>query len=545
MNPAVASLPIGQILLHQGKIAEADLARALAFQRAHGGRLGGILIRLGALSEESLLPALADQTGYSLVSLEDVPDAHHAAALQRLRVEASWPKQTQVLVWEDALGNLHASAPDPMDPDLQEAVVALADAPVAWHFTRTQEFERVLAASGGTRPGEGFDAAQLRELAEDAPIVNLVNSLIAQAIDERASDIHLEPGEHHGEIRYRIDGVLHTRSDLSMDRYPAVASRIKLIANLDIAERRLPQDGRITLRASGADMDMRVSVMPAVHGESIVMRLLPKKREDLGLERLGLEPDHLAQLRGWLDLPSGIVLVTGPTGSGKSTTLYAALNAINDRKRKIVTVEDPVEHQLAGVIQIQVQAEIGYTFARALRSILRHDPDVIMIGEIRDRETAEIAIQSALTGHLVLATLHTNNALSAFTRLVDMGIEPFLVAASCQAVMAQRLVRRLCPHCSRPADVPPGEPGDWREPVGCPQCQNTGYRGRTGIYELVGVGPALRHAIASAAPAAELERLADAAGRRDLRADGMLKAARGLTSVEEVARLAGTEGSVE
>jgi general secretion pathway protein E len=292
-------------------------------------------------------------------------------------------------------------------------------------------------------------------------------------------------------------------------------------------------------------MDMRVSVMPAVHGESIVMRLLPKKREDLGLERLGLEADHLAQLRSWLDLPSGIVLVTGPTGSGKSTTLYAALNAINDRRRKIVTVEDPVEHQLPGVIQIQVQAEIGYTFARALRSILRHDPDIIMIGEIRDRETAEIAIQSALTGHLVLATLHTNDALSAFTRLVDMGIEPFLVAASCQAVMAQRLVRRLCPHCSRPAAVAPGEPGDWREPVGCAHCQDTGYHGRTGIYELVGVGPGLRHAVAGAAPAAELARLADAAGRRDLRADGMLKAARGLTSMEEVARLAGTEEAVE
>jgi general secretion pathway protein E len=544
MNTPV-SLPIGQLLLGQGKIDEADLARALAFQRNHGGRLGGILIRLGALSEESLLPALAEQTGYGLESLEDVPDAHYAAALHRLKVGTDWPRQMQTLVWEDALGTLHATAPDPLDPALQEAVGALADQPVAWHFTRLQEFERVLAALGAGRAEGGFDAAQLRELAEDAPIVNLVNSLIAQAIDERASDIHLEPGEHHCEIRYRIDGVLHTRSDLSVERYPAVTSRIKLIANLDIAERRLPQDGRITIRASGADMDMRVSVMPAVHGESIVMRLLPKKREDLGLERLGLEADHLAQLRSWLDLPSGIVLVTGPTGSGKSTTLYAALNAINDRRRKIVTVEDPVEHQLPGVIQIQVQAEIGYTFARALRSILRHDPDIIMIGEIRDRETAEIAIQSALTGHLVLATLHTNDALSAFTRLVDMGIEPFLVAASCQAVMAQRLVRRLCPHCSRPAAVAPGEPGDWREPVGCAHCQDTGYHGRTGIYELVGVGPGLRHAVAGAAPAAELARLADAAGRRDLRADGMLKAARGLTSMEEVARLAGTEEAVE
>ncbi len=254
-------------------------------------------------------------------------------------------------------------------------------------------------------------------MAEDGPVIAFVNNLIAQAIDERASDIHIEPGEFTCELRYRIDGVLHTRSDFALDRFPAVASRIKLIAGLDIAERRLPQDGRITLRAAGAEMDMRVSVVPAVHGESIVMRLLPKQRHDLRLEALGMEPDQLAQLRRWLDLPSGLVLVTGPTGSGKSTTLYAALSAVDDRTRKILTVEDPVEHRLPGIMQVQVQAEIGYTFARALRSFLRHDPDIIMVGEIRDRETAEIAIQSALTGHLVLATLHTNDALSAFTRL--------------------------------------------------------------------------------------------------------------------------------
>lgn len=545
MNTPTEILPIGQRLIQQGKITEADLTRALAFQRAHGGRVGDILIRLGAISEESLLPVLAEQTGYPLILLDEVSQQQVSAALHRLGLSEDWPRQTRALVWEDGFGALHATAADPLDPLAQEALAVHSTGAIHWHFSRSQEFERMLASLGQAGIESEFDATQLRELAEDAPIVNLVNSLIAQAIDERASDIHLIPDEHHCEIRFRIDGVLHTRSDLSIDRYPAVASRIKLIANLDIAERRLPQDGRITLRASGADMDMRISVMPSVHGESIVMRLLPKKREDLGLDLLGLEADHLAQLRGWLDLPSGIVLVTGPTGSGKSTTLYAALNAINDRQRKIITVEDPVEHQLAGIVQIQAQPEIDYTFARALRSILRHDPDIIMIGEIRDLETAEIAIQAALTGHLVLATLHTNDALSAFTRLVDMGIEPFLVAASCRAVMAQRLVRRLCPHCSRPAAKPPAERGDWRDAVGCPECQFTGYHGRTGIYELISVGPDLRHAIAGAAPAGELARLADAAGRRDLRTDGILKASRGLTSIEEVARLTGIEDAIE
>jgi general secretion pathway protein E len=298
-------------------------------------------------------------------------------------------------------------------------------------------------------------------------------------------------------------------------------------------------------------MDMRVSVVPAVHGESIVMRLLPKQRQDLRLEALGMEPDQLAQLRRWLDLPSGLVLVTGPTGSGKSTTLYAALSAVDDRTRKILTVEDPVEHRLPGIMQVQVQAEIGYTFARALRSFLRHDPDIIMVGEIRDRETAEIAIQSALTGHLVLATLHTNDALSAFTRLTDMGIEPYLVAAAVQAVMAQRLVRRLCTHCATPAEPPPqaaaelarwpeAAPQRWLASVGCEHCQHTGYRGRLGIYELVDVDAGLRHAVATMAPQGELQRLADAAGRRSLRHDGLLKARRGHSTLAEVSRVAGS-----
>jgi len=561
-NPKVDQTPlnqnhdlIGQLLLERGLIAAQDLENALDFQSRSGSKLGDILVRLGALSEESLIPVLAQQTGYSLVVQADISREHIFQALERLAWSTEALLKLSAVLWEDLATGLHAAAADPLDAGLQEEVEAAAGLhPVHWHFMRAHEIERLLSQLNGIDKQQSFSAEHFRELAEDAPVIAFVNSLIAQAIDERASDIHIEPGEHRCEIRYRIDGVLHTRSDFAIDRYPAVTSRIKLIAHLDIAERRLPQDGRITLRASGAEMDMRVSVIPAVHGESIVMRLLPKKREDLALPALGFEADHLQMLKDWMELPSGLVLVTGPTGSGKSTTLYSALSAVNDRKRKIITVEDPVEHQLPGIIQIQTQSEIGYTFARALRSILRHDPDIVMIGEIRDRETAEIAIQSALTGHLVLATLHTNDALSSFTRLVDMGIEPYLVSAATQAVMAQRLVRRLCPRCAVPAAAGPVMHDSrkisnvvltgtecWREAVGCDHCQHTGYRGRQGIYELVTVTADLRHPIASQAATAELEKLANASGRRSLFQDGLIKAGRGETTLAEVMRVAVTD----
>ncbi|HMN77381.1 MAG TPA: ATPase, T2SS/T4P/T4SS family [Burkholderiaceae bacterium] len=551
----IASTLLGQALLGRGHIAPADLDRALALKAQNPtDRLGAILVRLGALSEENLLAALTAQTGYPAVTLADIPRSGVDAALRRLDWPGARLQALRVCIWEDDEGIFSACAEDPLDASLQEAVEAEAGRSVQWHFIRNRDLERLLAGLSDGMDAQPIDAARYREMAEDGPVIAFVNNLIAQAIDERASDIHIEPGEFACETRYRIDGVLHTRSDFGLDRFPAVASRIKLIAGLDIAERRLPQDGRITLRAAGAEMDMRVSVVPAVHGESIVMRLLPKQRHDLRLEALGMEGDQLAQLRRWLDLPSGLVLVTGPTGSGKSTTLYAALSAVDDRTRKILTVEDPVEHRLPGIMQVQVQAEIGYTFARALRSFLRHDPDIIMVGEIRDRETAEIAIQSALTGHLVLATLHTNDALSAFTRLTDMGIEPYLVAAAVQAVMAQRLVRRLCARCAAPTEAPinaatelsrwpPASPPAWRVNVGCEQCQRTGYRGRLGIYELVDVSAELRHAVATMAAQGELERIAVCGGRRSLRQDGMLKARRGETTMAEVARVAGSSAA--
>ena len=401
----------------------------------------------------------------------------------------------------------------------------------------------------------GGDEQQLRAMAEEAPVVELVSNLMAQAVEQRASDIHLEPEERTFSVRFRIDGVLHNRLHLPRDRFDAVASRLKLISGMDIAERRLPQDGRMSTRVGGQEMDIRVSALPGVHGESIVMRLLPKERKELGLERLGFEADHLAMMKAWTAEANGIVLVTGPTGSGKSTTLYAALAAANDGLKKIITVEDPVEFQLPAITQIQAHPDIGLTFANALRSILRQDPDVIMIGEIRDLETAEIAVQAALTGHLVLSTLHTNDAISAFTRLIDMGVEPFLVATPVRAVQAQRLVRRLCPHCTRPHAVPatieaevrpfaervlPGMAPRWMEAVGCSQCMNTGYRGRLGIYEMVPVTEAMQHLIVSGASVNEMKKLARDEGCRFLREDGLLKAWQGQTTVEEVLRVAGS-----
>jgi len=554
---------LGELLLAKGLVKQVEIDNALMVQAKQGGRLGEVLVRLGAVSTNSLYQVLSEQLDYPLASADALDEAAMRETMTRLRVGAQWWLDRQVLLWQDQGQVLHVASADPLDIDVREA---LADEPLAaiieWRLLLPADAEiwsqRLRLHADGH--GSAMDARTLRELAEDAPVVAFVNNTMAQALEARASDIHVEPGERECTLRFRIDGVLHTRSTIGMDRYPAIASRIKLIGGLDIAERRLPQDGRIGTRVAGREVDIRISSIPAVHGESLVLRLLPKERGDIGMHRIGMEPDHKAQFLDWLQWPNGLVLVTGPTGSGKSTTLYSALSTINDGVRKLITVEDPVELRLPGVVQIQTQADIGYTFARALRSILRHDPDVIMVGEIRDRETAEIAIQAALTGHLVLATLHTNDALSAVNRLVDMGIEPYLVAASLRAVMAQRLVRRLCPSCARPHDDPdflqqrwarlkprlaplaevPAEPG-WLMASGCEACGGTGYRGRVGIYELVTVTPALQHEIAQNAAIERLVELANGDGRRSMVDDGLIKAARGLSTLDEVLRAASAQ----
>ena len=552
---------LGELLLDAGLVGPADLERGLALQLKLGGRIGSVLMRIGAVSEDNLLQVLSRQLGLPVMGA-DVPapdeDMVRLTAAQA-PTGIDWLLDQQLLVWPGEGSDLFCAARDPLLPALREAMRhAYPGRKVLWCLCRAQDLERMLdALVHHARSDEwgGGDEQQLRAMAEEAPVVELVSNLMAQAVEQRASDIHLEPEERIFAVRFRIDGVLHTRLQLPRDRFDAVASRLKLISGMDIAERRLPQDGRLSTRVGGQEMDIRVSALPGVHGESIVMRLLPKERKELGLEKLGFESDHLAMMQEWTAEANGIVLVTGPTGSGKSTTLYAALAAANDGLKKIITVEDPVEFQLPAITQIQAHPDIGLTFANALRSILRQDPDVIMIGEIRDLETAEIAVQAALTGHLVLSTLHTNDAISAFTRLIDMGVEPFLVATPIRAVQAQRLVRRLCTQCARPHAVPhnieaeaavfahkvlPGMAPRWMEAVGCPNCMNTGYRGRLGIYEMVPVSEAMQHLIVSGASVNEMKKLARDEGHRFLRDDGLLKAWQGLTTVEEVLRVAGT-----
>ncbi|KAA0874391.1 GspE/PulE family protein [Nitrincola tapanii] len=557
MSTASGAL-IGEVLLAAGAINMRDLDKALVAQREMGGRLGTLLVRSGAVSETQLLEGLRLQLGLPLLE-QDLPiptDVEIRSGLECFAFDPGWWLQEEAIVW---LHNdqLYCFAQDCFAPLLNEVLHHLSQ-PVIQVLGRRQLLEtclgvlRTLMSTEDSTAFEEADIQHLRELAEEAPVVELVNNTFSLAMEQRASDIHIEPEEDTFDIRYRIDGVLYTRRTLPKSRYHAVASRLKLVSGIDIAERRLPQDGRISMRVNGQEMDIRVSSLPGVQGESIVMRLLPKERRELQLDRLGFLPDHLQLIRSWAHRPHGIVLVTGPTGSGKSTTLYSTLDETNDGQRKIITVEDPVEFQLPHVTQVQVHSDIGMTFARALRAILRQDPDVIMIGEIRDLETAEIAVQSALTGHLVLSTLHTNDALSAFTRLIDMGIEPFLAATPVIAVQAQRLVRRLCPSCSVPA-TPSAQIQmlvsqwlessqaesleDWREAVGCAACQHTGFSGRVGIYELVEVSEGLREKVLAGASVGELQRQARMDGFRNLYIDGLLKARMGLTSVDEVLRV--------
>lgn len=549
---------LGAMLIDQGLISEHDLDKALNLQAQIGGRTGAILIRIGALSEQALLEVLSEQLNLAVLSFNDYPSDYEAvgAFLSATGVDRDWWLDQEVLAWEAPEGRVRCIARDLLDNSVAEVLERVFGSErLDRLLTRGHDLERALDAFGSQQrvaAGGTGDPEQLRELADEAPVIEFVNNMIAQAFDQGASDIHLEPEEHVVQVRIRIDGVLYNRFTLPISRFSAIASRLKLVSGMDIAEQRLPQDGHLDTRVSGEALDIRVSALPGVYGESIVMRLLPKERKRLALDTLGLSIDNLANLQRWVKEPHGIILVTGPTGSGKSTTLYSVLETISDGERKIITVEDPVEYRLPGITQVQTLDEIDFTFARALRSILRQDPDVIMIGEIRDGETAEIAIQSSLTGHMVLSTLHTNDAISAFTRLIDMGVEPFLVATPIRAVMAQRLVRRLCAHCSTPAGPPVDEvlrvvaaasgASDapiprWREPVGCEQCQGTGFRGRVGIHELVPVGPEMQQGIVSGAATVDLREIARRQGVLTLREDGFLKAAQGVTTVEEVLRV--------
>ena len=561
-QPSDTARRLGELLVERKAVQPDDLARALQIQRSVGGRLGALLVRTGALSEDVLLRTLAEQQG--AVYLRDAADLPDNLTVYRFLAESpiklDWFLDHSAVLW-DRDGELCCIARDIQEHALLETLgYFYPGRAVTFYLAANHQIDRLLDFVRKERAIESLfsadNAKQLREMAEEAPVIELVSNLLSQAVDLEASDIHVEPAEESFGVRMRVDGVLHSRLTQPIDRFPAVASRIKLMSGIDIAERRLPQDGRITDRISGKEMDIRVSTVPCAFGESVVLRLLAKERDDLTLANLGMEPDHLAMFRGWLRANNGIVLVTGPTGSGKSTTLAGALEEIDDGVQKIITVEDPVEYQMPSITQIQTHAEIGYTFARALRAILRQDPDVIMIGEIRDLETAEIAIRSALTGHVVLSTVHTNDAVSSFTRLVDMGVEPFLVAAPTRGVQAQRLVRRACVHCATPI-APPAlaeehlahlpsaiVSNDWLRVAGCEACQYTGYRGRMGIYELVPMSDELQNMIVVGANLNDLKRLAhEQQGHRTLLQDGLIKASQGRTTVEEVSRLTLTGGA--
>ena len=563
----VAPQPVlGEIMVARGDISEADIAKALSFQSSFSGRIGAILVRIGAVSEDVVLAALSSQLGLPVLLPEQLPQdpAEYAACIKASGIGIDWWVDQSALVWTGSDGIVNCISRDPISANLRETLSdAFAEKTIRWWLIRNRDLDLMMDLVRRAMTTDGMDidgdVALLRELAEEAPVVELVANTLAQAVNENASDIHVEPREREFDIRYRIDGVLQDRLTLPRSRFDAVASRIKLISGLDIAERRLPQDGRIGTRISGRDLDIRVSCLPGVWGESIVMRLLMKEHKEFSLAKIGMAQDHLDNFAKLAQEPYGIILVTGPTGSGKSTTLKATLEHIKDGKRKIITVEDPVEYNIPGVTQVQTKAEIGYTFARALRSILRQDPDTIMIGEIRDLETAQIAVQASLTGHMVFSTLHTNDALTAFTRLIDMGVEPFLVASSVRMVMAQRLVRRLCPHCRKPHDPPlairqrsealqrqfasfvPAQP-QWYAAVGCKQCQRTGYRGRLGIYEVAMMNDRIAEMILGQKPLHEMDKVLREGNFRGLMEDGLIKAWLGETSVEEVLRVTGQAG---
>jgi general secretion pathway protein E len=550
---------LADILLRDEHCDGRTLDRARRVAAETGQRLDAVLIQLGLVSERGLADAYGALLGLPVTAAERYnldeplfPDQLHARFLRSARALP--------IAMEGAA--LVLAAADPLDDFTPAAVAAATGRTVRREIAVPIELEAALNrlypetdVSGTTdeQAGDGDkledDAERLKDLASEAPVIRLVNQMITRAVETQASDIHIEPFEDRLRVRYRYDGVLQEADSPSVRLTAAITSRIKIMAKLDIAERRLPQDGRIKMAVRGQDVDFRVSTIPSLFGETVVLRILDRSAVTFDYARLGLSPPVVRKFGTALDLPNGIVLVTGPTGSGKTTTLYTGLLAINSVVRKIVTVEDPIEYQLLGINQIQVRAQIGLSFATLLRSILRQDPDVIMVGEIRDPETAQIAVQAALTGHLVLSTLHTNSAAAAVTRLRDMGVEDYLLTAVLRGVLAQRLVRRLCPACRQPADAPPelvdrlglqrfakdAVPRLWHA-VGCAECRGTGYRGRAAIAEFLDLGPSIERLIFERADHASIERAAVAGGMQVMFEAGLEAALAGETTIEEVVR---------
>lgn len=550
---------LGELLLEEGLITQERLAEANDQAKRAGRTLGRILIELGYLTEADLFAFLARRMGLEFV---DLGEAQIDPAATSLIPEALAKRYKALPIGFDDDGKLVVAMSDPANvlaiddirtltgKEVRPVVATAADIMAAiGRMSRLDSAIEARAASDDTS-GEPIDISQVTEAADNAPVVRLVHLIITQAVSDRASDIHIEPQERDLRIRFRVDGVLHEILRQPRSMQAGVISRLKIMAEMDIAERRIPQDGRIGLVVQGKAIDLRVASLPTVYGEKVVMRILDKSSILLKLEDLGFSDGNYARFKESFTKPYGMILVTGPTGSGKSTTLYATLNILNSIDRNIITVEDPVEYRLGGINQIQTNVKAGLTFASALRSILRADPDVVLIGEVRDRETAQISIEAALTGHLVLTTLHTNDAPSAVSRLIEMGIEPFLVASAVDAVLAQRLARRLCDNCkelympTREAllenKFPIGEKDEIPKlyrPIGCVKCGKTGYRGRLAVHEVMTMSEGIERLVVERRSTDDISRLAVEQGMEILRIDGINKVKMGLTSLEEIQRV--------
>jgi len=562
--PATAEERVIAALVGRGQLKDADLARARRLQEETGGSLLQLLSRLGLVSERDHAEACAETLGLPLLGAKDVPDAPPELLPEAQPVSTRFLRQFHLCPLREDRGRLLVWMADPYDGYAIDAIRLATGCEVQpvvgvrseiddlierWYGQGRSAMGAIVETADGGQQADVDDVEHLRDLASEAPVIRLVNLIIQRAVELRASDIHIEPFENRLKVRYRIDGVLEEGESPPANLTAAVISRVKIMARLNIAERRLPQDGRIMLRVQGKELDLRVSTVPTAHGESVVMRLLDRETVVFDFGRLGFTDEFLPQFQRVLEMPHGILLVTGPTGSGKTTTLYTALSKLNTPDVKIITVEDPVEYQIEGINQIQVRPQIGLDFANALRSIVRQDPDIIMIGEMRDLETARIAIQSALTGHLVLSTLHTNNAAGGITRLLDMGVEDYLLTSTINGILAQRLVRRLEPtHAEKypasPEEIekfglrrfqPDGEIYLYRPRPSA--LSPTGYLGRTAIVEFLVMDDGLRRAVMRHAGMGELERLARDAGMRTMYEDGIRKALRGETTIEEVLRV--------
>jgi type IV pilus assembly protein PilB len=560
--------PIGRVLTKMGKVTREQVVEALTFQKSKGGALGRILIDLGYVKEADLNIALAAQKGYELVNLDGVNISKEAIeavpaqiATTNKVLPVSFDKNTRKLTVVMA-SQENFRALDDLRSLMGYTVTAKIGDPeqidklINKHYNTAAEglgeilgeLQQDDALKDLKNRGESIDLDSLKEAADSNPVRKLINLVLLQAIKDKASDIHFEPFEDEFKMRYRIDGILYEMMPPPAHIAPAIASRVKVMANLDIAERRMPQDGRIELNVNNQPIDLRVSVLPTMFGESVVMRVLDRSNVQLDLDKLGMRDDDLNLTRQLIHKPNGIVIVTGPTGSGKTTTLYSALRELNDISSKLITAEDPVEYDIDGIIQCQIKPDIELTFGRILRSMLRQDPDTILVGEIRDKETAEIAVQASLTGHLVFSTLHTNDAPSAIARLLDLGLEPFLVTATLEGIVAQRLVRKICLNCK--AEYTPAEeqlmelelrPEDVAGKTfyygkGCEQCNNTGYRGRFGLYEIMLLDDDMRDMIVKHASTQVIRAEAKKRGMRTLRHAGLMAIYDGISTIEEVVR---------